>query len=203
MKNKVDKSKVISRMIIACWVVLFLCFVFKIFSNGLFEIMVNNEGFINFTTYIDSRIWLQTLVYLPYVVIGNTLLLLAIIGEKGKNKKTILIVIGAVLIEYAVRTLILCFLPNYYPTINICLDTALIVLVPYAFNRNMMCCITGHLINLGIQSMSLLIRNLGIKIILMDSFTSMILAFDVILMYVLFYLYTNFKSGGVKNGTNS
>lgn len=203
MKNKVDKSKVISRMIIACWIVLFLCFVFKIFSNGLFEIMVNNEGFINFTTYIDSRIWLQSLVYLPYVVIGNTLLLLAIIGEKSKNKKTVLIVIGAVLIEYIIRTLILCFVPDYYPAINFCLDTALIVLVPYAFNRNMICCIVGYLIDLGMQSISLLIRNLGIKIILMDSFTSMILAFDVILMYLLFYLYTNFKSGGNKYGSNS
>lgn len=203
MKNKVDKSKVISRMIIACWVVLFLCFVFKIFSNGLFEIMVNDEGFINFATYVDSNLWLQSLVYSPYVLIGNTLLLLAIIGEKSRNKKIILIVIASVLIEYISKVLILRFLPEYYTTAGICLDTALIVLVPYIFNRNILVCITGQLINLGIQSSSLLIRNIAVKVMLTDTFTSMILAFDVILMYLLFYLYTNFKNGGVKNGVNS
>ena len=203
MKTKIDTNKVVNRMIIACWIVLFLCFVFKIFSNDLFDIMVKNEGFINFAHYIDSRIWLQALVYLPYVLIGNTLLLLAIIGERSRNKKTFFIVAISVFVEYVVRTIILYFLPAYYPAINFCLDTILIVLVPYYFNKNMIVCITGYLVNLGIQSISLLIRNLGIKIILADSITSMILVIDVLLMYLLFYLYTNFKKGGLKNGTNS
>lgn len=200
MKNKVDKSKVISRMIIACWVVLFLCFVFKIFSNGLFEIMVNNEGFINFTTYIDSRIWLQGLVSMPFVVIGNTLLLLAIIGEKSKSKKVIFIVLGCVIIEHLLRMVIYIFLPAYYTTIGTCLDTAMIILVPYIFNKNILTCISGFLINLGIQSTSMLIRNIAIKVIMYDSISGMILSIDTILMYVLFYLYTNFRNGGKSNG---
>ena len=203
MKSKVDKGKVIRRMIIACWIILFLCFIFKIFSNDLFDIMVKSEKFVNFTTYIDSHLWLQSLVYLPYVLTGNTLLLLAIIGEKAKNKKVILIVIACVLGEYITKVLILRFLPVYYTTAGICLDTALIVLVPYIFNRNILVCITGQLINLGMQSASLLVRNIAVKVMLTDTLTSMILAIDVIFMYLLFYLYTNFRNGGNKNGLNS
>lgn len=187
--------KTVNKMIIITWVLLFLCMLFKIFSNDLFAIMVKNEKFIEFATYVDSRIWLQGLVYAPYSLIGNYLLLSAIIGESSRKKKTTLIVIAVCIIEYVLKLIIMAFLPAYYSPIAVAMDTALIIFVPYIFNRNMITCVTGFLINMGMQSTSVLIRNLTVTTVIVDTISSMILALDVILMYLIYYLYTNFKRG--------
>lgn len=187
--------KTVKRMIIVSWVLLFLCMIFKIFSNDLFAIMVKNEKFIEVATYIDSRIWLQAIVYAPSSILGNYLLFSAIIGERSRQKKTTLIVLLICVLGHIVKVLITYFLPQYYSIIGTCIDTALIIFVPYIFNRNMITCITGFLIAMGMQSTSLLIRNMAIKVIMFDMISSMILGFDVILMYLIYYLYTNFKRG--------
>lgn len=185
---KVNK-KTINRMILATWILLLCCFIFKIFSNDLFVIMINNEKFIEIATKIDCNVWLQALTYMPYVLIGNTLLLLAIIGEKHKSKKTIFIIIACIIFEYLLKVLMLAYLINYAVIINLILDILLIFFVPFYFNRDYLECIKGQLINLGMQSISMLVRNIAIKVLLNDTITSMILALDVILMYVLYYLY--------------
>lgn len=187
--------KPVKRMIIVSWVLLFLCMLFKIFSNDLFAIMVKNEKFIEVATYIDSRVWLQSIVYAPYSIIGNYLLFSAIIGERSREKKTTLIVIGICILAHIVKGILLYFLPQYYSIIGTCIDTALIIFVPYAFNKNIITCITGFLIAMGMQATSMLIKNFGIKVIVFDTISSMILAIDVILMYFIYYLYTNFKRG--------
>lgn len=187
--------KTVKRMIIVSWVLLFLCMIFKIFSNDLFEIIVKNEKFIEVANYIDSRMWLQAIVYAPSSILGNYLLFSAIIGERSRQKKTTLIVLLICVLAHLVKGLFMYFTPQYYSIIGTCIDTALIIFVPYAFNKNMITCITGFLIAMGIQSTSLLIRNLAIKVIMFDMITSMILGLDVLLMYFIFYLYTNFKRG--------
>lgn len=180
--------KTINRMILATWILLFSCFIFKIFSNDLFEIMVNNEKFIEIATEINKNVLWQALFSLPYVLIGNTLLLLAIIG-KNSNRKIIIITIAIVLIEYAIRTLFIYFLPIQSTIINLCLDTLMIFLFPYLVNKNYIDCIKGFTLNLGFQAVSMLIRNIGIKVVVSDVITGTILSIDVILMYVLYYLY--------------
>lgn len=49
-------KKTINRMILATWILLFSCFIFKIFSNDLFEIMISNEKFIEITTEQETMI---------------------------------------------------------------------------------------------------------------------------------------------------
>ncbi len=180
--------KTINRMILATWILLFSCFIFKIFSNDLFEIMISNEKFIEIVTKIDKNVLWQALFSLPYVLIGNTLLLLAIIG-KNSSKKIVIITITIVLIEYIIRTLFIYFLPVQSTIINLCLDSIMIVLFPYLVNKNYIDCIKGFTLNLGFQAVSMLIRNIGIKVVVSDVITGTILSIDVILMYVLYYLY--------------
>lgn len=182
-------EKTINRMILATWILLFSCFIFKIFSNDLFEIMVNNEKFIEIANKLNSKVILQLLFSLPYVLIGNTLLLLAIIGEKSKSKKIIFITITIVLIEYIIKGLFIYFLPIQSTIINLCLDTLMIFLFPYLVNKNYIDCVKGFTLNLGFQAVSMLIRNIGIKVMVSDVITGTILSIDVILMYVLYYLY--------------
>lgn len=191
-----DKSKIVNRMIVASSIMLILCCAFKLFSNGLFEIAVKDAGFIAFTSYIDSKIWLQWLVALPFSLISNTLLLLAIIGEH--KKKHIISVILFSFLNLVLKFISVYFIPLHASSINLLLDTLLIICLPYYFNKNLINCLNGYLINLGFQSFSLLIRNIGIKVILIDSLSSIILSVDIILMYIIYFLYTNFKKGGVE-----
>lgn len=182
-------KKTINRMILATWILLLCCFIFKIFSNDLFVIMINNEKFIEISNKLNSKVILQLLFSLPYVLIGNTLLLLAIIGEKSKSKKIIFTTIAIVLIEYIIKCLFIYFLPIQSTIINLCLDTLMIFLFPYLVNKNYIDCVKGFTLNLGFQAVSMLIRNIGIKVIVSDIITGTILSIDVILMYVLYYLY--------------
>ena len=79
---------ILKRAIIACWVILIVCFIIKLFGGNFFNIISNNERFIQLCKFIDNT-WLYYVVgYINYIFAGY-IYTFAIIGKINNYKKSI------------------------------------------------------------------------------------------------------------------
>lgn len=188
--EKLDKAKYLNRVIIASWIGLALCFVIKIFGGNLFEVACANENFIAVCDYAENNQWAYYLIGAVYCFISLYFYTLAILQRTKFKKWELYLVIATVLIGSRVKMLseiggwifdiwqfwIIHFIflgknfKQYWK-------------VPFAFFSLLI-----------FQVISLITRNLSIDVVSNNGFlVGAIYSIDVILMVILYYLYSNFS----------
>lgn len=186
-----DKYKT---LILACWIVLLSCFIIKILGGNFFEIVCNNKTFINICDFIDTSFIKYLVVSLCYTF-GTSLYFLAVLNKtKFKNKENIL---------YIILPLFSCLklLFAKYSVIVFIIDLIFTIITPIIINkRKWLNSIIGYILIIIFQLISLLTKNIGIKIIDNSTLTSLIFCIDYYIMIILYYLY-NTKRKENENGS--
>lgn len=191
---------VLRRAINICWILLAICFVVKIFGGNFFDIICNNEKFVEFCSYVDNHLWIQMLIGCISSYITYSLYWLAICGKRFFGKKEVIFI--AIIIPICVVLRIL----NAY--VALVLDVVQYFLVPYIFIRSSKTklnnwltrrIIFGFILNLSFQLISLITKNQAIKHLTDNFLVAIIFAIDVYIMLALYYLYSNTKKQRRRN----
>ena len=188
--DNLEKERYLKRVIIVCWIALGICFGIKLFGGNLFEIMCNNENFIKVCEYADNHWWAYYLLNGIYCFISLHFLLLAMIG-KWKFTRTQLIIFSTTLI-------IGLFVKSINPIISFIYDIWQGVLMPILFTlknkKRILYVLIGNGLLIAFQLLSLFVKNVGIDIITNNgTLVTLIFGIDVLLMIMLYYLYSNFS----------
>lgn len=189
--KKLDKERYLKRVIVVCWIALAICFGIKLFGGNLFEIMCANENFIKVCEYADNHFWAYYLINAINNFVLSYFFILAMC-QKYTYKKWELIV---VFITVFIGTLI-----KYYSVIfGLIFDVWQVIILPCLFSlktpKRHWNTILGNILLVIFQTVSLFVKNIGIKVISGESaLIVVIFSIDVLLMILLYYLYANIKS---------
>jgi hypothetical protein len=197
--------KPIKRAIIACWVMLVACFAIKLFGGNWFEIVCTNEHFLNICDFIENnKIAFHTISFILYVFPTVFIVLAMSRCTKPSQNQLFFVLISLVAIW---STMFLSM------TIKSVLETLYLLSCPIlirlwgknkekltsVIKRTWYYGIIGCVISFALQSISLITRNIGMKIISYDVLTTFIMLFDYYIMVFLYYLYT-FERNECRNG---
>lgn len=177
-----DKYKT---LITACWVVLLCCFVVKLLGGNWFEIACTNEKFIAFCNKYQNTI-IEYIVGVITYTISVTLYMLAILKQKWfKGKQYIILLI---IFSFAILKRILI----NYQILLIILEILITIILPIIINyKKWYRPLIAYCLLFAFQSISLLTKNIGIKVIDTNFLISLIFSIDYYIMIILYYLYAN------------
>lgn len=192
--------KAIKRAIILCWVMLIVCFIIKLFGGNWFEIICNNEHFINICSYIDTHPILRDSIASVLYIISSFFIISACAFLPSLNKKQVLVILIALIIVWATKYISLTT-KSIVEAIHTVTTPIILNLMPCkeksertkVLKKTWYYGIIGYLFILIFQVISLITRNLGIKFIEDNSLLSMILMVDYYIMIALYYLYIKLK----------
>lgn len=196
--EKLDKKRYLKRVIIVCWLALIICSCIKLFGGNLFEIVCENENFIKVCNYADNHWWADYLISCAYCLVSNYFFILAICGKWKFTRNQFIV--------FAVTTFCVCFIKFFGIYISLIADVWQVIIMPCIFTikepKRHWFVLLGNIMAFGFQTISMLMRNISFGIVTNNgTLVSMIYSIDVVLMFVLYYLYSNFKrERRVKNG---
>ena len=101
--DKNYKPVVIKRCIIACWILLGICLVIKLFGGNYFAILCTNERFIAVCNFVDEIIPLKIVIGCISSYISYSLFYLAMLNKKWFSKRELIIVLVGVPIFVIIR----------------------------------------------------------------------------------------------------
>lgn len=186
MKNKYKT------LIISCWVVLLCCFVVKLLGGNFFEIVCKNERFVKFCNFCNVGIPYAIIALITYTF-STSLYLMAVC----KYKKPKLWLVVSVIIMDIIKLLFL----NYAIVTSI-LEFLFLLLYPIIINKKLWKrSIIGYLLIFAFQLISLLAKNIGVKIMNNDLITQLIFSIDYYIMLILYWLYSikEEQNGSIRN----
>lgn len=198
-KKRSKVMKAVKRAIILCWAMLIACFIIKLFGGNWFEIICNNEHFIYICAYIDNHIPIRDLIAFPLYVSSTFLVFISSsFIEKPTKKQTIFILIS-IFAMWAMHYLSYLAKIITEMVVFVCIPTAVNLIekrdkrVSEVIKHTWYKGIIGCALNLTFQTISLLTKNVGIKITDSNFLVSIILMIDYYIMVVLYYLYIKLK----------
>ena len=194
--------KPLKKAIILCWIMLVVCFSIKLFGGNWFEIVCTNEHFSNICKFIDERILLKYLIaFFVYVIPSYFIIKSCCFGRKF-NKTNVSIVLIALTIVWFSQFISIS-LKSFLEIINT-------IATPFAINvlsekqregkikaakkywySGFLCCFLIFLF----QFVSLITRNIGIKVIHDSTLISAIMLVDYYIMIALYYFYSKMLKG--------
>jgi hypothetical protein len=187
--EKLDKERYLKRVIVVCWIALAICFGIKLFGGNLFEIMCNNENFIKVCEYADNHWWAYYIISTIYCLISNYFFTLALCGKwKFSRNETII---------FCITIVIVCFTKLFSSTVGLILDVWQLIIMPCVFTiknpKRHWIVLIGNIMAFGFQVISLITRNLSFGIVTDNGLLiGIIYSTDVTIMFILYYLYSNF-----------
>ena len=190
MDNK-TKLIIVKRMILLSWILLGICFVIKIFGGNWFEIILNNETFKNICSVIDNSKELKFLIYLISSSITLSLFSLALVEQWKFNRYQLYWVLGSVFVG--------SFCKAYLGDIvGLVYDCWQFFILPFVLKKDVtipmiLIVIIGNVLNSAFQIISLVIRDIGFKIITDNMLIATIMCIDLYIMLFLYYLYSNYR----------
>ena len=197
--EKLDKERYLKRVIVVCWIALAICFGIKLFGGNLFEIMCENENFIKVCEYADNHFWAYYLVNVINALVLLFIFVMAVCQRIRLNKietiSIILTVLCGTLIKYFSSTFGLIF--DFWQMFFM---PALFTLKTPKKHWNIL---IGNILLVCFQFISLIVRNLGVKILTGESvLITLIFSIDIFLMSILYCAYSIIisKKGENKNG---
>lgn len=189
MDYKVDKARLVQRIIIVSWVTLGLCFIVKIFGGNFFEIMCQSENYKALCEYADTHLWLDIIISVLSSMLCESLYLLAILQKYKFSIKELILTTICVISS----SLIKIFFENF----SFIADILLLFVLPILFlgkqYKKYYQILVAFVLTLLFQVLSLLIRNLGFINVSDEYFVGLIYSIDVYIMSLLYYLYRNYK----------
>ena len=193
----------IKRAIILCWIMLVACFAIKLFGGNWFEVVCTNEHFSKLCEFVDNNWFLYYPIGLSLYVASTIFVVLSVSNYKKFSKKDFLILILVLILLWSTQfissntkfiadTLFLIFSPL---VIHLIQEKNIKNVIKNNWYKGIFC----FLITFIFQIISLVTKNVGIKITDDSTLVTLILLIDYYIMIVLYYLYMK-KSKEVKNG---
>ena len=187
--EKLDKERYLKRVIVVCWIALAICFGIKLFGGNLFEIICENENFIKVCNYADNHIWAFYLITLAYSYISNHFAILAMCGKWKFNKKELVI--------YSITSVLSPAIKILSATLGMIFDIWYVVIMPCVFTfktpKRHIWVLIGNVLMVVFQMISMFTKNLSLEIVTNSGLIiGIIYCIDVTLMFILYYLYSNF-----------
>lgn len=198
--------KPIKIAIILCWIMLVACFIIKLFGGNWFEIVCTNEHFSRVCEFIENnRVLYESISFVMYVV-PTIFIVLSFSFIPKPSKKQLIIIVWDLIFLWATTFISL--------NIKLFLEPIVFIILPIVLNfigqeqntikdtikKTWYYGIVGYAISFAFQFISLITRNIGIKIISDDVLITFIMLIDYYIMLALYYLYVKLKKGESKNG---
>ena len=171
-------------LIIMCWILLAVCVVIKLFGGNWFELSTDNTKFIEFCNYVDNTMWLKMTIPCLVSLCSNYILLCVLLNKTKLNIKEC-IIFGTLLIFKSIISWYITWLPFI-------LDIFILILIPlllckFKYWKRIL---IGNVLVMVFQLISLMIRNLGVILILGNTYIEQFLyQIDYFVMLILYYLY--------------
>lgn len=186
----------IKRAIALCWIMLIVCFIIKLFGGNWFEIICNNEHFINICNYVDTHgILRYSIGLIIYVVCAYFVFVSCSMIIKPNFKQSLAILIFAVgvwatnfiapLAKMIAEILMFVSLPFILKRIELEEKSW-----KYVLKKSWYLGIIACALELVFQIISLITKNIGVKVIDNSFLMSLLFSIDYYIMIALYYLYT-------------
>ena len=177
-----------STLIKATWVVLICCFIVKLFGGNFFEIACNNEKFVRFCAIFSTGVPYYIINYVLYHV-GAYYYYKAVLKEKNLYKRKYFLH-SVIVITWIIKFLISIYIGNNLVLILI-YDTFVMILPPVFLDKSKWKrSIVGYILNLTFQIITLITKNIGLKLLTDNLLIIIIYSIDYYIMIVLYYLYS-------------
>lgn len=180
-------SKVFKRVLILCWLTLAICFIIKIFGGNFFNVICNNDEFINFCNFIQNSFWYYVVGFLSNFII-TIILWSSMCGGVKPKAKEILICFAVILGLYALQVL-----ANIYNSLMaaMCFSVLKFIILPFVlFKASIKRIVFVNIFDLGMQVISAFVKNISIvKTIYDNVLITLIFAIDYYIMLIILWLY--------------
>ena len=196
--------KAVKRAILLCWFMLVVCLVIKLIGGNWFEIICNNEHFIYVCKFVDEHWYIRYPIgFIIYVVSAFFIILSSSLITKPSIKQALYIFVSSAIVWSS--SLIPLKITTY---IKFALEVVLFVTSPFMLHiinngfvawkttikKTWYLGIIGCVLTFLFQFLSVLTRNIGIKVIDTNFLTTFILMIDYYIMILLYYLYVKLKT---------
>lgn len=197
-KKKITKENyqeiALKRSIIACWVILIICFVIKLFGGNFFEIVCTSENFVNVCDYIDNGFIAVIIRFTSFML--SSYCFIKII-DFSVTKRNLIISLIICLLYWCFKHSIEVGLITVNTTLYAIMDFLVLYLIAILFTnkrRNIVVKYVKPIIYIGLllvfSLVSALVKNIGFDEKITQSFmVGFIFMIDYYIMIVLTYLY--------------
>lgn len=181
-------KKVLGTAIALSWIVLVVCFIIKSLGGNWFQLLDGADEL----SILDTNIIVSTTLCAIWSALMFTFYYLAICERKRFHLLThILLIVYFVAIAIAK-----IYIPtDYYILFDLLSGFTVPFILVYKTNKKYFRIIIAYVLNCGFQAISVAVRNLNpFEIVEGSLFVELLFTFDVLIMIVLYYLYTLYKN---------
>lgn len=178
-------KSVLRTMIILCWVFLALYAILKLVPQfaSKFVIVVNNEKIVKAGQFIDSRVWLQQIVYGLTTLLTYHFYLCACVKKWHLSWKQYLVLIAIIVATNTIK--------YYISSLCLIINVLVMVILPFALKGDyrtfIIIFVTHYLGQLAIS----FIRGAEISLVDLNTVSTFICCLDAYVWLLLYYLYAN------------
>ena len=178
-------KNVLRTMIILCWVFLALYAILKLVPQlaSKFVIVVNNEKIVKAGQFIDSRVWLQQMVYGLTTLLTYHFYLCACVKKWHLSWKQYLVLIAIIVATNTIK--------YYISSLCLIINVLVMVILPFALKGDyrtfIIIFVTHYLGQLAIS----FIRGAEISLVDLNTVSTFICGIDAYVWLILYYLYAN------------
>lgn len=200
-EDLIPSPKAMRRIILIMWAGLVIYLIIKLLGGNWFEIVCDNQSFINVCNYIDNHLVIKIILCCITSFVSLSLLYLAMLQQIFFKKWQLILLLIVIPIEVSLKLII------NNDVVSLLIDVFMLIGMPLILNHNNLTkrfifgfLILGNIFNLAFQLISLLIKNLAVTILDDNTLVSLIFMIDVYIMLGLYYLYSNIlkMKGGEK-----
>jgi hypothetical protein len=173
--------------IVLCWLSLFSFWAIKLFGGNWFEVMVENENFVEFSNVVQNT-WVKYLVSFFTILIGNYFLFGAIVQDYYFKGAKLAYVVFALISIWFVSN----FVPISFLSMGFWYGYVVIIMFGVIFNKGWKKSLglISIIMQLIFTSISMVTRNIPLEI--SDNYLiAIVTTIDTYIMYALYYLYLN------------
>lgn len=178
-------KSVLRTMIILCWVFLALYAILKLVPQlaSKFVIVVNNEKIVKAGQFIDSRVWLQQIVYGLTTLLTYHFYLCACVKKWHLSWKQYLVLIAIIVATNTIK--------YYISSLCLIINVLVMVILPFALKGDyrtfIIIFVTHYLGQLAIS----FIRSEELNAVSYNTINGIIMCLDMYVWLLLYYLYSN------------
>lgn len=175
------KNNHIFALICSFWLVLIIYFIVKLLGGNYFNVICENQKFIDFCNWLDNS-WMKFVVSTIVYCFGNYTIYLAITKQRYfKDYWVILILLPASIVKY------------YFGAIGMIFDLLSLIIIPLIKSKGKLWLriIVGIILICLFQQLSLITKDIGNYMPSESVLVSSILTIDYYVMIILYYLYSN------------
>ena len=184
----------LKRSIIACWIILIICFVIKLFGGNYFEIVCTSENFVNVCNYIDNGFIAVIIRFTSFML--SSYCFIKII-DFAITKRNLIISLFICLLYWCFKHCIEVGAITISLLLIDVLDFLILYLIAILFcnkKRNIVIRFVSPIIYIGVlllfSMISALVKNFGFNEKVTESFmVAFIFMIDYYIMIILTYLY--------------